>query len=69
MALKKCPSCEKKGLETVTETVSFPVGKKTIVVESLTHQKCESCGERVFSMEAQKKIEATAYGKKSSRAA
>src|SRR2546430_2430081 len=55
----KCPSC--KTGKTVIKKVNYQLktkGGKKIIVPDLEIEECSNCGERIFSLEAARKIEA-----------
>ena len=55
----KCPSC--KAGKTVIKKVNYQLkikGGKKIIVPDLDIEECSNCGERIFSLEAARKIEA-----------
>jgi hypothetical protein len=49
--------------------VTFPTKTRKVNVDNLTYEECVFCHEKVFSQDAQEKIEQTIYGKKRTRAA
>jgi len=59
----RCPVCG-KNLEWKRGSVIFPAKAKKVAVDNLRYQECVACHEKVFSQEAQEKIEKTVYGQK-----
>jgi len=62
----QCPACGKKTVQKHGD-VTFPTKPGKVTVSDLTYQECTSCKEKVFSQDAQEKIERTVYGEKRKR--
>jgi YgiT-type zinc finger domain-containing protein len=63
MKNEKCPICG-KNLLLKNGDIAFPTKTGKVTVTDLDYQECGSCHEKVFSQDAQEKIELTVYGKK-----
>lgn len=63
----QCPVCGKKTAQKSSD-VAFPTKSGKVTVSDLTYQECSSCKEKVFSQDAQEKIERAVYGDKRKRA-
>lgn len=53
-----CPTCGQRTLVEVCRDLSRTVHGQAYTVPQLTFEECTSCGERVYSPEAMRKIEA-----------
>lgn len=51
-----CPTCGKKALRAVTETVEFPIPGRPLKIPDVPHLKCSACGERLFGPESEPAI-------------
>lgn len=62
----QCPVCGKKTVQKHGD-VTFPAKAGKVTVSNLSYEECSSCKEKVFSQDAQEKIERTVYGEKRRR--
>lgn len=59
-----CPVCGAEKVRLVTEAFSIGTGRTRRRIENISHEKCESCGERIFGLEASKALDLIILGKK-----
>jgi YgiT-type zinc finger domain-containing protein len=69
MRILTCPSCERKALQAVTETVSFVVRGRKMAFPDVPHWRCNACGERLFDRESHRVMEAHRSRRRHSRGA
>ena len=53
MKITICPTCERKTLVAVTETVELPIPGRSLKIPDVPHLKCTACGERLFGRESE----------------
>lgn len=54
-----CPSCGSKNIRQVRRKWTGSCGGQTYTVEKLRFHECPACGEKVYSREAMRRIEAS----------
>lgn len=65
----KCPSCGRKELKDVVETVVIRVKRRVFHFEDVAHERCLSCGERVFGIDVSLRFDAAILGRRRDHAA
>lgn len=67
--IKTCPTCGKKGVRFIRCDLEREFKGRKYVVPGLEFHECPSCGERLYSPEAMRRIEthSPAYRKKGAR--
>jgi YgiT-type zinc finger domain-containing protein len=65
LKIKTCPTCGSKRIRSVRRTVRRTVKGKRYIVPDLEFYECPGCGEKLYSPEAMRRIEAysPAYAK------
>jgi YgiT-type zinc finger domain-containing protein len=65
----RCPTCGRYALKPVTEDVVLRVRRRAFRFESVPHERCTVCGERIFGIEASCKSDAVILPKRGRRVA
>jgi YgiT-type zinc finger domain-containing protein len=65
--LKTCPTCGEKKLRVVCEDVAFGKGAARRVIPQVTFLRCDACGEQLFDHEANQKIDAVLFPRRTAR--
>jgi len=55
----RCPTCGGSRIAQVVEDVVVRVGRRSYRFEQIPHERCRSCGERIFGIDASKQFDAT----------
>lgn len=53
-----CPTCGLRRVIPVSEDVVFRVRGRRYKIEAVVHERCESCGERIFGVDAARRFDA-----------
>jgi YgiT-type zinc finger domain-containing protein len=53
-----CPTCGSRRVEAVVEDVVIRIAGVRHKVAGVAHERCAACGERIFNLEASKKLDA-----------
>ena len=53
-----CPTCGSKRVVKVTEGVMLRIGSHRYRFDNLNHERCLSCSERIFDIDASKRFDA-----------
>ncbi len=64
-----CPTCGSARVVAVVEQVALRIRGQSIRFDKIPHEKCESCGERLFGVEASKRFDLALSLRKRNRAA
>lgn len=64
-----CPTCGVKRVVPVTEDIVLRVGGRRYRLESVSHERCAACGERILGTEVARQFDALVLGRKRGRAA
>lgn len=64
-----CPTCGAKRVVLVTEDIVLRVRGRRYRLESVPHERCAACGERILGAEVARQLDALVLGKKRGRAA
>lgn len=64
-----CPTCGAKRVVRVTEDVVLRVRGRRYRLESVPHERCAACGERILGADVARQFDALVLGRKSGRAA
>ena len=65
----RCPTCGSSRVRAVSEDVVIRVRGVGHRFPEVPHEKCDSCGERIFGLEASKRFDALIPRRRRSRAA
>lgn len=65
----RCPTCGAKRVVLVTEDILLRVRGRRHRLESVPHERCVACGERIFGAEVAKRFDALILGRKRGQAA
>ncbi len=68
MAIRTCPSCGGKRLRRQTVALTATVGNRKATVPDLEIEICPDCGERLFDLEASRRMEERFVPKRCKRA-
>ena len=52
-----CPSCGSRRVITAHEAIVLRVGRRSHTIDGVQHERCLSCGERIFGYEASRRID------------
>jgi YgiT-type zinc finger domain-containing protein len=64
-----CPTCGAKRVVLVTEDILLRVRGRRYRLESVPHERCAACGERILGTEVARQFDALVLGRKRGRAA
>jgi len=67
MAIRRCPTCGSRRMRRQTVTVRATVRGKTAAVPDLELEVCPDCGEKLFDLEASRRMEERFLGKRRGR--
>ena len=59
LKLKTCPTCGSRRVRQVREDVTFNIRGRRHIVRDLQFIRCDACGEKLFDLEASRKIDAS----------
>jgi YgiT-type zinc finger domain-containing protein len=59
LSIGQCPSCGSDNVAEVVEDVVIRIGRRSHRFEQVAHERCASCGERIFGIETSKQFDAT----------
>ncbi|MGH7894511.1 MAG: YgiT-type zinc finger protein [Candidatus Binatia bacterium] len=65
----RCPTCGSARVARVTEDVVFTVGRRRRRFSQVDHERCASCGERIFDLETSKRFDVVLGRRRRPRAA
>jgi YgiT-type zinc finger domain-containing protein len=68
MAIRTCPSCGSKRLRRQTVTLTASVRNKKATIADLELEVCPDCGEKLFDLEASRRMEERFLPKRRRRA-
>ena len=68
MAIRTCPSCGSKRLRRQTVTLTASVRNKKATIVDLELEICPDCGEKLFDLEASRRMEERFLPKRRKRA-
>ena len=68
MAIRTCPSCGSRRLRRQTVTLTATVRNKKATVTGLELEVCPECGEKLFDLEASRRMEERFLPKRRKRA-
>jgi len=54
----RCPTSGARRVAPVVEDVALRVGRRRHIVQRVPHERCQSCGERIFGLEASQRFDA-----------
>lgn len=57
MAIRRCPTCGSRRISRQVVTVKARVRSKSAVVRGLELEVCPDCGEKLFDLEASRRME------------
>jgi len=69
MAIRRCPTCGSRRIRRETVTVKATVRRKAAEVPNLQLEVCSDCGEKLFDLEASRRMEERFLPKRRSRSA
>ncbi len=69
MAIRRCPTCGSRRIRRETVTVKATVRRKTAEVPNLQLEVCSDCGEKLFDLEASRRMEEQFLSKRRTRSA
>jgi YgiT-type zinc finger domain-containing protein len=69
MAIRRCPTCGSRRIRRETVTVKATVRRKTVGVPDFQLEVCPDCGEKLFDLEASRRMEERFLPKRRSRSA
>jgi YgiT-type zinc finger domain-containing protein len=55
--IKTCPTCGSKRIRLVCEDAKFSIRGRQVIVHELDFLRCDNCGERLYDIEASRKID------------
>lgn len=64
-----CPTCGARRVVPVVEDVLLRVKRRRYTVQSVPHERCGACGERIFGMEASQRFDAEILRRRPGRVA
>jgi YgiT-type zinc finger domain-containing protein len=64
-----CPTCGAKRVLLVAEDIVLRVRSRRYRLESVPHERCAACGERILGTEVARRFDALVFGQKRGRAA
>ena len=65
----RCPTCGAKRVVLSTEDIVLRVRGRRYQLESVPHEHCAACGERIFSVEVARQFDTLILGRKRRQAA
>ena len=64
-----CPTCGAKRVVLSTEDIVLRVRGRRYQLESVPHERCAACGERIFGVEVSRRLDVLILGRKRRQAA
>ena len=64
-----CPTCGAKRVVLSTEDIVLRVRGRRYQLDSVPHERCAACGERIFGLEVARQFDALILGRKRRQAA
>lgn len=67
MPIKTCPTCGHQRIQRKRTTLTLTLQDRTFEIPDLELEICPDCGEKLFDLEASRRVEEVVYGKRRTR--